>query len=183
MELRNSNEVIRKFRTYVIQQSRYNLTKKLKNNSNFLYNSLKSTLDIDDETGYALIGFQMADYGQFVDQGVKGAFPSLVKNGIQKAPLSKFKFTNRYPNIRAIIQWAKERGIFYRDKNGKFAKGGYKTLGFLIARSIYAQGIKPTLFFTKPFEAGFKKYIENDLAEAYAFDIDTIIDFNIKKIK
>jgi len=183
MELRNAKEVIRKFRNYVIQQSRSNLTKRMKNNSNFLYNSLKSTEDFDDETGYALIGFSMAEYGQYVDQGVKGAFPGLVKNGVQKAPRSKFKFTNKRPPARELILWAKQRGLKLRDKQGRFAKGGYNTLGFLLARSIYAQGIRPTLFFTKPFEAAFKKYIENDLAEAYAVDVDTIIDYNIKKIK
>lgn len=182
MELKNANEVIEKFRKYVIQQSRSNLSKKRKNNTTFLYNSLKSSVE-QDNSGYTIIGFSMADYGQFVDQGVKGAFPGLVKGGVQKAPNSPYFFKNKRPPARELILWAKQRGLKLRDKQGRFAKGGYNTLGFLLARSIYAQGIRPTLFFTKPFESAFKKYIETDLVKAFSEDIDTIIDYNIKKIK
>ncbi len=183
MDKKNANLVIDKFRSYVIQQARSNLTKGKKNNNKSLYNSLKSVVEKDKGTGYTIVGFQMMDYGQFVDQGVKGAFPNLVKNGVQKAPNSPFKFKNKRPPVRDLITWAKERGIKLRDKDGRFAKGGYATLGFLLSRSIYAQGIKPTLFFTKPFEAALKKFITTDLLNALGEDVDTIVDYNIKKIK
>lgn len=182
MEQKNVSDVINKFRKYVIQQAKSNLSRKNKNNTNGLYQSLKSVVE-KDGSGYTIVGFQMMEYGQFVDKGVKGAFPGLVKNGIQKAPNSPYMFTNKRPPAKELAIWAKQRGIKLRDSKGRFAKGGINTLGFLLSRSIYAQGIRPTLFFTKPFEAGFKKYIQNDLLEAFAKDIDTIIDYNIKKLE
>jgi hypothetical protein len=37
--------------------------------------------------------------------------------------------------------------------------------------------------FTKPFEEGYKKYIDTDLIKAFGQDIDTMIDYNLKDIK
>jgi hypothetical protein len=39
------------------------------------------------------------------------------------------------------------------------------------------------LFFTKPFEAGYKKYIDTDLIKAFGQDIETMVDYNLKDIK
>jgi hypothetical protein len=36
------------------------------------------------------------------------------------------------------------------------------------------------MFFTKPFEAGYKKFIDTDLFEAFGQDLDTIVDVNLK---
>ncbi len=68
MDKKNANLVIDKFRSYVIQQARSNLTKGKKNNNKSLYNSLKSVVEKDKGTGYTIVGFQMMDYGQFVDR-------------------------------------------------------------------------------------------------------------------
>jgi hypothetical protein len=46
------------------------------------------------------------------------------------------------------------KGSAPRAEGGRFAKR--KGLNFVIARSIFEQGIKPSLFFTKPFEKRFK---------------------------
>ena len=63
----------------------------------------------------------------------------------------------------------KTKGIKGRDKKtGKFISD--KSLKFLIARSIKNKGIRASMFFTKPFEAGIKKY-ENDIAIGYGDDI------------
>jgi hypothetical protein len=48
-----------------------------------------------------------------------------------------------------------------------------KTLKFLIARSIYMSGIKPSLFFTKPFEAAFKR-LPDDLIEKFGLDAEKL---------
>ena len=77
-------KTIKRFRDYVIQQSRSNLSKTGHNNSKALYNSLKG--EVVTENGYTIVGFQMADYGSFVDLGVKG------KTSSNKAPNSPFKF-------------------------------------------------------------------------------------------
>lgn len=170
--LENVNKAINKFRAYVIQQSRSNLSKGKKNVSKSLYNSLKS--EVETENDYILIGFSMDKYGAFQDKGVKGSKSS------EKAPNSPFKFTNKMPPSKPLSDWAKKRNIRLRDDSGKFKKGNYKTIGFLIARSIFEKGIKPSLFFTKPFEAGYKKFIDTDLIKAFSQDIDVIFSYEEK---
>jgi hypothetical protein len=178
MELKASEKLLEKYKNYVIQQAKSNLSKGRNSVSKTLYNSLKG--EVVTDTGYAIVGFKMEVYGQFLDEGVKGAFPSMVKNSKQKAPNSRFMFTNKRPPAEMLAEWAKKRNIRLRDENGKFKKGSYKTLGFILAKRIYAQGIKPTLFFTKPYEAGFKKYIVDQMPDQVAIDVDRIIDFNLK---
>ena len=48
----------------------------------------------------------------------------------------------------------------------------------MIARSIFNNGIKPSLFFTKPFEKAFKN-IDKDLIKAYRLDIEQLLDTSI----
>lgn len=177
--LENSYKLLEKYKNYVIQQARANLSKGRNNVSKTLYNSLKGEVVTEDD--YAIVAFRMELYGQFLDEGVKGAFPNLVKNGKQKAPNSRFKFTNKRPPSGPIAEWAKKRNIRLRDEDGKFKKGSYKSIGFVIARSIYAQGIKPTMFFTKPYQEGFKKYILGQMPSKVAIDVDRIVDFNLKE--
>ena len=169
---------IKRFRDYVIQQSRSNLTKSGHNNTKGLYNSIKG--EIITENGYSIVGFSMDDYGMFVDKGVKGKSSSL------KAPNSPFKFgsgTGRKGGLtQGINKWVKQKRFQFKDrKTGKFMS--YESTAYLITRSIFHNGIKPSLFFTKPFEAGYKKYIDVDLIKAFGQDVDTIIDYNLKDIK
>ena len=70
------------------------------------------------------------------------------------------------PPVKPLSEWAKSKNIRLRDEKGKFKKGNYNTIGFLIARSIYRKGIKPSLFFTKPFEQAFKK-LPDELTEVW----------------
>lgn len=177
--LEKSYKLLEQYKKYVIQQAKANLSKGRNNMSKTLYNSIKGEVVTDDN--YAIVAFRMEYYGQFLDEGVKGAFPNMVNNGKQKAPNSRFRFTNKRPPAGVIAEWAKKRGIRLRDEEGKFKKGSYKTLGFIIANRIYAQGIKPTLFFTKPYEAGFKKYITDQMPTQVAIDVDRIVDLNLKQ--
>lgn len=178
MELKNTEALIKRFRDYVIQQSRSNLSKSRKNNTKELYNSLKG--EIVSEKNYSIVGFKMADYGMFQDQGVKG------KSSSRKAPNSPFKFGSGSGKkgglTNGIEKWVKQKGIQFKDrKNGRFIS--YQSTAFLITRSIYQTGIRPSLFFTKPFEAGKKKYIDSEIGRAFAMDIDYIVDYELKKIK
>ena len=177
-----TEKVITRFRDYVIQQSRSNLTINKKNNTKTLYDSIKS--EAISENGYTIVGFQMSEYGQFVDQGVKGADPSQVSKNAkikgQQAPNSPFSFTNKRPPSKFLENWAKQRNFRLRDEKGKFTKGNYKTIGIILAKNIWARGIKPSLFFTKPFEAGYKKYIDTDLIKAFGQDVETMVDYNLK---
>jgi hypothetical protein len=107
----------------------------------------------------------------FVDKGVKGSKSSA------KAPNSPYSFKSKMPPVAVIAKWVKRRGLKGRDKEGKFIKDN--TLAYLIARSIFQKGMKPSLFFTKPFEAGYKKYIDIDLLKSFGDDLDTMIDVNL----
>jgi hypothetical protein len=177
--------VIKRFRDYVIQQSRSNLSKLKHNNTKGLYNSIKG--EIVTENGFTIVGFSMADYGLFVDKGVKGADPSQVSKNAkikgQQAPNSPYSFKTKRPPSKHLELWAKQKNFRLRDKKGKFAEGSYKTIGIILAKNIWARGIKPSLFFTKPFEAGYKKYIDVDLLKAFGQDVETMVDYNLKDIK
>jgi hypothetical protein len=170
--------VIKRFRDYVIQQSRSNLTKSGHNNTKSLYNSIKG--EIVTENNFTIVGFTMDDYGTFVDLGVKG------KTSSNKAPDSPYKFgsgTGKKGGLtKGINQWVKQKGFQFKDrKSGRFLS--YESTAYLITRSIFNKGIKPSLFFTKPFEAGYKKYIDVDLIKAFGQDVETIVDYNLKDIK
>ena len=172
------DNVIKKFRDYVIQQSRSNLTKGGKNITKKLYDSLKG--EIVTDKGFSIVGFSMDDYGAFQDKGVRG------KSSSAKAPNSPFKFgsgTGRKGGLtQGINKWVRTKGFQFRDKtSGKFMS--YQATAFLITRSIFHKGIKPSLFFTKPFEAGYKKYIDVDLLKAFGQDVETMVDYNLKDIK
>jgi len=177
-ELTEVEKVLKRFRDYVIQQSRSNLSKSDKNVSKELYNSLKG--EVLTENNYSIVGFSMAEYGQFQDQGVRG------KSSSAKAPNSPFRFGTGSGKkgglTQSILKWVQAKGFQFRDKkSGKFMS--YQQTGYLISRSIFHKGIKPSLFFTKPFEAGYKKYIDTDLMKAFGQDIDTMVDYNLNNIK
>ena len=173
--LKNLQKELQSFGKYVVQQSRSNLTKQKHNVTKDLYNSIQYKLD--EKNGNFDLAFIMDEYGTFLDKGVKGADPSLVKNGKQKGGNSPYSFKSKRPPMQPLADWAKKRNIRLRDKEGKFKKGNYRTIGFILQRSIFAQGIKPSMFFTKPFLAAFDRYPEQ-LTKAFAQDIIDILKDN-----
>lgn len=178
MELTESRKVVDKYKKYVIQQSKANLTKLKHNNTGSLYKSLKG--EVLQEKNYFIVGFEYDYYGEFLDKGVKG------KSSSAKAPNSPYKFGTKSGKkgglTQGIDKWVRQRGIQFRDKkSGKFIS--YESTAFIIARSIYQTGLKTSLFFTKPFEAGYKKYITKELVKALKIDLATIVDNGITKAK
>jgi hypothetical protein len=163
------------FNKYVIQQARTNLTKKDKNVSKKLYDSLKSKTKVNPNSIENYI--EMEEYGQYLDLGVKGKVSS------QRAPNSPFKYgsgTGRKGGLTEGIRgWVKARRFQFRNKeNGKFMS--YEQTAQLITRSIYLKGTKPTLFFSKPFEKGFER-LPDELIEAYGLDLESFIKFTLKE--
>ena len=171
---------LERFRNYVIKEARKNLTRDKKNVSKGLYQSLKGNVKAMPNS--FSMDFEMNQYGQFQDKGVKGKNPSLVKNGKQKAPNSKFSFKSKMPPVEPLSKWAQKKNIRFRNADGTYAKGGYKTLGFWLQKRIYAQGIKPSLFFTKPFEAAFKR-LPSDLVVKYGLDAIKLFNQTIEQPK
>ena len=162
-------EAMEKYAKYVVQQARSNLSKGKNNASKQLYNSLSYEVKQNRSSGGEFATgynaeFFMEDYGIYQDQGVHGAKSSYVEN--RNSP---FRYKTKQPPTKAFDKWIKTKGIKGRDKKtGKFISD--KSLKFLIARSIKNKGIRASMFFTKPFEAGIKKY-ENDIASGYGDDI------------
>jgi len=169
MELKRTQAVLEAFKDFVIQQARTRLTKGNKNVSKSLYDSLKGNVKV---TPNAIeLSFEMDEYGMYQDKGVSGK---------QKKYDTPYSFKSKMPPIKPLAQWAKKRNIRLRDEQGKFAKGNYNTIGFLIARSIYRKGIKPSLFFTKPFEQGFKK-LPDTLIEQFGLDVEDFLAYTLKE--
>jgi hypothetical protein len=146
MNLRRSRQAMNDFAKYVIQQSRSNLTKGNKNVTKKLYNSLDKRI-IKTKQGLELT-FEMLDYGLFQDKGVSGT---------KKKYNTPYSYTNKRPPSSVFDKWSVRKGIAPRQDGGQFAKR--KGLNFIIARSIFEQGIRPSLFFTKPFEKRFNNFI------------------------
>jgi hypothetical protein len=167
----NHEETIKKFVAYVVAQSKRNLTTKNKNASKKLYNSISGEAkQFPNSIG---IYFDMEEYGFYQDKGVSGK---------KRKFNTPFSYKSKMPPPSAFDKWTIRRGIAPRNVKGQFQSR--KGLNFAIARSIFEKGIKPSLFFTKPFEAGFKK-LPDDLVESYGLDVvdlfDSVMKQNFKK--
>ena len=182
-ELSETEKQLKAFRDYVIKQSRSNLTRLKKNSSKKLYDSIKGEYKVMPNS--FSMDFSMEDYGTFQDKGVNGVGPAgfdrfgnpkqVVRNG-------KYNFgSGSGPKgglTRGIDNWMIRRGIAPRNEKGEFVDR--KTLKFLIARSIFRHGIKPSLFFTKPFEDAFKR-LPSELIEKFGLDAVKLFDTTIKQ--
>ena len=167
----NIQKVLEDFKNKVISEAKNNLKSKGK-----LNNSLRAF--VKQSRNSIQISFEMESYGAFVDRGVKGNKSSNKGNRQTESP---YKFgTNSSLIGKAkggmsgiMTKWVKQKGFQFRDKQGRFMS--YKSMGYIIARSIYNKGLKPTLFFTKPFEKHFKN-LPKELIEKYGLDIEKLFD-------
>ena len=158
-----------KFKNYVISESRKNLTRLKKNSSKKLYNSLRGEAKAMPNS--FSMDFFMEDYGHFQDKGV---------SGVVKKYDTPYNYTTKMPPTRSLDKWIVRRGIAPRGKNGKFVSR--QGLKFAIARSIFKNGIKPSLFFTKPFEAAYKK-LPSELVDKFGLDALELFDMTIQQPK
>ncbi len=159
---------LEKFRDFVIREARSNLTRDKKNVTKGLYESLNGNVKAMQNS--FSMEFEMSDYGNFQDKGVKG------KTSSTKAPNSPYKFGTGSGEkgglTKGIQQWVAKKGIQFNDKKtGRFLS--YNSTAFLITRSIYNKGIKPSLFFTRPFELAYKKLPEN-LIEIFGLEVEKL---------
>jgi len=185
MKFKELEKELERFSDYVIQQARSRLARLGKNNGH-LYKSLSA--DIDQEKDAFLIEFLMEDYGLFVDKGVKGKNPSRISPNAkitgQQAANSPYRFGTGSKRgtfkkfSQKMAEFAKAKKIRFRDA-GKFAKGGYKSMGYVIASNIYNRGLKPSMFFSTPFERGQKRFSDKFL-DAFVLDIDNNLIFGEK---
>ena len=154
-----------RFRDHVIKQAKSNLTRMGKNSSKKLYNSIKGNVKAMPNS--ISMYFEMEDYGFYQDKGVSGK---------KKKYDTPFSYKSKMPPPSKLDKWVVRKGLAPRKEKGQFATR--KGLNFVIARSIFINGIKPSLFFTKPFEAAYKnlpdELIEKFGIEASKLFMDTI---------
>lgn len=189
MEKSEVQKELERFRDYVVSQSRRNLSRLRKNSSRSLYDSIKGKVNV--MTNSISIEFFMEDYGIFVDEGVKGKDPSKVSPNAkikgQQAPNSRYKFGSGSARgswgkfKQSIEKWARSKNIRLRDEKGKYKKGNYKSIAHIIASNIYARGLKPSMFFTRPFEAAYKK-LPQELVEKYGLDAIKLFNQQVDQI-
>jgi len=178
MNLKELNKMFNDFGRYMVNESRANL-KKDKKGGGPLSESIK--YKINNKDGKFEFYFEMQEYGEFQDKGVKGADPSNISPNAkitgQQAPNSPYKFgSGTYSGswkkfVRSIAAWAQMKHVRFRDKKGRYSKGDYQSLGYVIASNIYNRGLKPSFFYTKPFNKAFER-LPDDLFESFAVDIE-----------
>lgn len=147
---------LERFRDYVVSQSRRNLSRLKKNSSKRLYQSIKG--DVKTHPNSFEMTFSMEDYGVFQDAGVSGK---------KKKYNTPYSYKSKMPPPKAFDKWIVRKGLTPRTSGGQFKSR--KGLSYAIARSVFYHGLKPSLFFTKPFEKAYKK-LPNVLVEAYGLD-------------
>lgn len=176
MEKTETQKALERFRNHVVSVSKRNLTQGNKNVSKKLYNSIRA--DVKAMPNSFSLQFYMEDYGAFQDLGVKG------KNSSSKAPNSPFRFgsgTGQQGGLRkGIFDWVKKRRFQFKDrKSGRFLS--YESTAFLITRGIYNKGMKPSMFFTKPFEAAYKN-LPDELVQSFGLDTEKLFNQQIDNI-
>ena len=187
IDKKETERVLTEFADFVTKESKNNLAKNGSNASSSLSNSIDSFVKVSANS--IDVDIIMESYGRFVDRGVTGKGDSNFK-GKQKTvqrSLSGFRFGSG--NFKGkgeqwkkrIDTWMFSRGIAPRDfKTGRFIKRD--TANFLIRRSIFQHGIKPTKFLTTPFEKAFAK-LEGEIGEAYGLDVVNFMKFTLKTDK
>lgn len=171
--LNNVKDELNRFAKYVVTQSRANLTRGKKNTSKELYNSLEGVVKVSKNSFQ--LSFLMEDYGVFQDKGVSGTEE---KYNTKFSYKQSSNVVGMEYHTGVFSKWAKTRNIRLRDEKGRFKKGNYKSIGIVIAKSVKRKGIKPSLFFTKPFEKAFTN-LDDKIIEAYKLDIETLLESSI----
>jgi len=169
-----ANKLLKTWGKYVIQQGRSILAKQ-NSSKDGLYRKMKYVIQSKMNrnlkgrfTGGSTLpqlSFVHPAYGEFVDQGVRGTNPSkddYVANG--KYSFRKGKKSIKVKGNSSLAAWAEKRGL------NKWA----------VAKAVHQRGIKRSLFFTKPFERRYAKYIAL-YHKAVADDIANKISNQIRK--
>lgn len=170
MHLIETQHVLKLYRDLIIEEAKQNLQKQKKNTSGKLSDSIQG-VDRFEKNKLVEAGIEMEAYGLFVDKGV---------SGVKKKYNTPYSYKDKMPPASKLDKWVVRKGIAPRDKKGRFISR--KSLLWLIARGIYNNGIKPSLFMTKPFE----KYMDKlpvELATAFTEDSKAYLQLQLKDLK
>ena len=167
MTYNNLKEALAEVRDLIVKESKENLVA-AKKGGGALEDSIKGT-PVTESGSSLMFQILMEDYATFVDKGVSGTKTKYD---------TPYSYTDKMPPPSALDKWTVRKGIAPRDDKGRFMER--KTLQFLIARSIYRDGIKPSLFYTEPYHK-YLKNISKRLEKAYRVDVRDFTDFTIKQ--
>lgn len=162
-----TQEILDNFAKTVIAQARRNMTLQSIGKTRKLYDSFernvevfKNSIDVDiSSEEYNL-------YGKFVDRGVKG-----IKSG---SSLDGWRFKSK-GGVRGL-KGMPPPSAFKTDKLQRFVSDSQ---AFATAVNIFKYGIKPTEFFSRPFESAFA-ILPDQIVEAYGLDIENFMKFTLK---
>jgi hypothetical protein len=114
-----------KFAKAVIKSSRSNLTRKGKNASKELYNSLDFDLNVS-KNSFSL-AFLMEAYGKFQDVGVSGKKKKYNTPFSYKSKMGPAKAFDKW-TIRKGVSTSRQRGKVYKPKEFKFLNSSIKRI-------------------------------------------------------
>jgi hypothetical protein len=176
MKTDNIERYLESFGKYIVKQARTNLTKAKKNDTKDLYNSISFKVT-QNAQGFS-VQFFMQDYGTFVDKGVSGTNKQRKFTNYEgRSIISPYRFGTGSAKVGKskggmsgiMAKWAKRKGFQWKDKEtGKFMS--HKSMGYLIARSIYSKGIQGISFFQRPLQLGMKN-LPKEMLRAVKDDI------------
>jgi hypothetical protein len=152
----NTEKALERFGRYLVIESRKNLTRKKKNVTNSLYESLDYKVKAMPNSFE--FDFIMNEYGEWVDKGRKAG---------KKPPFSP------------IRKWVEDRRIQFRDNSGKFQT--YDQTAWAVVGGIGRNGIEASNFYSRPFKLGYDR-LPNEIVEAYALDVEDFLEFTIDKL-
>lgn len=155
-----TEQALKDFTDYVVRESK----KRAPKASGDLKRSIKGDVKVSANSFEAFIIAE--DYLPFIDKGVSGT---------EKKYNTPFSYKSKKPPVRFLQTWLKR-------KTGVFLGRDRRSAAFALQNSIFKKGIKPTKFFTIPFEKAFKQ-LPNELVESYALDIEDFIDFVLNNRK
>jgi len=161
-----------------------------------LESSIKYNLSTKD--GELIVTFEMADYGKFVDKGVRGS-GGYISTGKYKGNWRGKRFYETYEGkrkqspysfgktrdgglTRGLDKWVIKKGLDgVRDpKTGKFISRA--TLKMLLARDIYIRGLHGISFLQKSLKTNLKGF-KQKYTVAFKEDLTETINAVIKKKK
>jgi len=164
MKIDNMENYLNSFGKQVVNRAKGNIQRK-KGGGTALENSIKFKVNVDKD-GLFMVNFFMNSYGSYVDKGVSGTKKKRsYKDYKGKTITTPFKFGTRSSKAGKggmsgiMTKWVKKKKFQWKDKKtGRFMS--YKSMGYIIARSIYSKGLEGISFFQKPLGLGLKQYGE-----------------------
>jgi hypothetical protein len=156
-----TEKALEAFLKYTVSQAKANLTRRKKNSTRALYDSLDYEYNVSKNSFSASI--TALDYGEFQDKGVSGK---------KKKYNTPYSYKDKMPPASAFDKWIVRKGIAPRNEQGQFQTR--KGIAFAIARSVFINGIKPSRFLSDPFEKGFKR-LPDEIIEAFGLDVETFL--------